>query len=161
GDTNTENIKITDTGPLVRAQLLVESGAPQAEVDAALAAITPASLGIRFLDPRAIGFKSEGKDTRDDPMYDNKPWHNSLGHYDEIHFEQFTLDVDTGAGRTPRVDIAFLPGNPYQKAYRVRDVVAAGGSVDPGAPRGMEDWFAPVMTAALGLDDPDSPYLRD
>src|SRR5207248_5958976 len=89
GDTNTENIKITDTGPLVRAQLLDESGAPQAEVDAALAAITPASLGIRFLDPRAIGFKSEGKDTRDDPMYDNKPWHNSLGHYDEIHFEQF------------------------------------------------------------------------
>ena len=161
GDTNTENIKITDIGPLVRAQSLVESGAPQAEVDAALAAITPASLGIRFLDPRAIGFKSEGEDTRDDPMYDNKPWHNSLGHYDEIHFEQFTLDVDTGEGRTPRVDIAFLAGNPYQKAYRVRDVVAAGGSVDPGAPRGMEDWFAPVMTAALGLDDPDSPYLRD
>ncbi|MEU2423121.1 ACP S-malonyltransferase [Streptomyces sp. NPDC007851] len=161
GDTNTENIKITDSGPLKHAQRLIESGAPREDVDAALAAITPASLGIRFLDPRAIGFRSDGKDTRDDPMYDNKPWHNSIGHYDEIHFEQFTLNVDVGEGRTPNVDIAFLAGNPYQRAYRVRDVVAAGGTVDTEAPRGMEDWFAPVMTAALGLDDPDSPYLRD
>ncbi len=161
GDTNTENIKITHTEPLRRAQRLVESGAPQEEIDAALAAITPAALGIRFLDPRAIGFKSDGADTRDDPMYDNKPWHNSIGHYDEIHFEQFAMSVDVGAGRTPGVDIAFVAGNPYQRAYRVRDVTAGGGRVDPLAPQGMEDFFAPVMTAALRLDDPDSPYLRD
>jgi hypothetical protein len=25
----------------------------------------------------------------------------------------------------------------------------------------MEDYFGPVMTAVYGLDDPDSPYLRD
>ncbi|WP_037912312.1 ACP S-malonyltransferase [Actinacidiphila yeochonensis] len=160
GDTNTENIKIGDTGPLLRAQHLIESGAPREETDAALAAITADSLGIRFLDPRAIGFKSDGSATRDDAMYDNKPWHNSLGHYDEIHFEHFTLDVDTGPGRTPRIDIAFLADNPYQRSYRVRDVVAGGATVDPRAPGGMEDWFAPVMTAALELDDPASPYLR-
>lgn len=161
GDTNTENIKISDSEPLRHAQRLIETGAPQEEIDAALAAITPATLGIRFLDPRAIGFKSEGKDTRDDAMYDNKPWHNSIGHYDEIHFEQFAMSVDVAEGRTPSVDIAFRSGNPYQKAYRVRDVIANGGGVDSESPQGMEDYFAPVMTAALGLDDPDSPYLKD
>lgn len=161
GDTNTENIKITNSEPLRHAQRLIESRALQADIDAALAAITPAALGIRFLDPRAIGFKSEGKDTRDDAMYDNKPWHNSIGHYDEIHFEQFTMSVDVGEGRSPRVDIAFLNDNPYQKAYRVRDVVAVGGSVDTEAPQGMEDHFAAVMTAALGLDTPESLYLQD
>lgn len=161
GDTNTENIKILDTGPLVRAQRLIESAAPQAEIDAALEAVTPDTLGIRFLDPRAIGFKSDGGNTRDDAMYDNKPWHNSIGHYDEIHFEQFGLRVEAAAGRTPRVDIAFLEGNPYQRSYRVRDVVERGDTVDTASPRGMEDYFRPVMTAALGLDDPDSAYLRD
>ncbi|WP_236652026.1 ACP S-malonyltransferase [Streptacidiphilus neutrinimicus] len=160
GDTNTENIKITDSGPLLRAQQVIESGAPREQIDAALDAVTAETLGIRFLDPRAIGFKSEGADTRDDAMYDNKPWHNSLGHYDEIHFEQFTLAVDATAGRTPCVDIAFLEGNPYQRAYRVRDVTANGGALHPGAPQGLEDHFAPVMTAALGLDDPDSPFLE-
>ncbi|MFJ3537278.1 ACP S-malonyltransferase [Streptomyces sp. NPDC090109] len=161
GDTNTENIKITDTAPLLHAQRLIEAAAPRQEIDAALEAITPASLGIKFLDPRAIGYKSDGADTRDDAMYDNKPWHNSIGHYDEIHFEQFTMSVDVGGGRTPRVDIAFLEDNPYQRAYRVRDVTPGGGEVDHEAPRGMEDHFAPVMTAALGLDDPESEYLRD
>ncbi|WP_236653660.1 ACP S-malonyltransferase [Streptacidiphilus melanogenes] len=160
GDTNTENIKITDSGPLLRAQRLIESGAPREKVDAALTAVTAEALGIRFLDPRAIGFKSEGADTRDDAMYDNKPWHNSIGHYDEIHFEHFTLAVDAGEDRTPRVDVGFLEGNPYQRAYRVRDVTAKGGAVHPEAPQGMEDHFAPVMTAALGLDDPASPFLE-
>jgi hypothetical protein len=162
GDTNTENIKIADPEPLLRAQRLVEAGAPQGETDAALTAITPESLGLRFLDPRAIGFKSDGKDTRDDPMYDNKPWHNSLGHYDEIHYEQFKLQVRTGEGQTPGVDIEFVEGNPYQRAYRVRDVEAKGGRIDrTAAPQGMEDYFAPVMTAVYGLDDPESPNLKD
>ncbi|WP_329456497.1 ACP S-malonyltransferase [Streptomyces sp. NBC_01497] len=161
GDTNTENIKILDTAPLLHAQRVIESGAPKRDVDAALAAITADALGIMFLDPRAIGFKGEGKDTRDDAMYDNKPWHNSLGHYDEIHFERFSMHVATGEGMTPRVDIAFQDGNPYQRSYRVRDVVAHGGTVDTASPRGMEDHFATVMTAALGLDDPDSPFLKD
>ncbi|MFI6173282.1 hypothetical protein ACIBCN_41345 [Nocardia sp. NPDC051052] len=159
GDTNTENIKIVDTAPLLHAQRAIESEASQLDIDTALAAI--ASVKIKFLDPRAIGFKTEGMDTRDDAMYDNKPWHNSIGHYDEIHFEQFTINVTAGVGKTPDIDISFLAGNPYQKAYRVRDVVATGGFVDTKAPIGIEDYFAPVMTAALGLDDPESAFLRD
>ncbi|WP_198655255.1 ACP S-malonyltransferase [Streptomyces geranii] len=161
GDTNTENIKITNSEPLLHAQRLIETGAAEERVRAALDAITAEALGIKFLDPRAIGFKGEGRDTRDDAMYDNKPWHNSIGHYDEIHFEQFTMDVRIDEGAPPRVDISFFDGNPYQRAYRVRDVVAGGGTVDANSPQGMEDWFAPVMTAALGLDDPDSAFLRD
>ncbi|WNI15596.1 hypothetical protein [Actinacidiphila sp. ITFR-21] len=161
GDTNTENIKMADTEPLLRAQRLIEAGAPQAEVDAALAAITAESLGIKFLDPRAIGFKSDGRDTRDDPMYDNKPWHNSVGHYDEIHYEQFRLQIRTGHGTTPSVDIEFNEGNAYQRAYRVRDVTAEGGTTDQAAPQGMEDYFAPVMTAVYGLDDPESQNVKD
>ncbi|GAB4084830.1 ACP S-malonyltransferase [Myceligenerans cantabricum] len=160
GDTNTENIKLTHTGPLRTAQSLIEQGASRREVDAALAAITPATLGIRFLDPRAIGYRSTGRDTIDDPMYDNKPWHNSIGHYDEIHFEHFQLDVQTPE-TGPLVRIEFDEGNPFQRAYRVRDVVARGLDVDPARPRGMEDHFAQVMTAALGLDDPEAPYLTD
>lgn len=143
GDTNTENIKVTDVEPLLHAQRLIESNAPVGEIDLALAAITPESLGLRFLDPRAIGFRSEGRYTSDDPMYDNKPWHNSIGHYDEIHHEQFTLRVQLD-GPAPRVDIEFTEDNPYQRAYR-----------------GIEDYFRPVMTEVYGLDDPDSPHLRD
>jgi hypothetical protein len=157
GDTNTENIKLADTGPLEHARRLIESGAPQEAVDGALAGITAESLGIRFLDPRAIGFESDGAETRDDPMYDNKPWHNSIGHYDEIHSEQFSLRVRTGEP-TPEVDIEFTPGNAYQRAYGVRDVTATGGSVDEHQPSGMEDYFKPVMTAVYGLDE---QYLRD
>jgi hypothetical protein len=160
GDANTENIKMTTVEPLLHAQRLIESDAPADEIDAALADITPESLGLRFLDPRAIGFRSEGGQTRDDPMYDNKPWHNSIGHYDEIHHEQFTLRVRLD-GSAPRVDIEFADGNPYQRAYRVRDVAAHGGRTDDTAPQGVEDYFRSVMTEVYGLDDPDSAYLRD
>jgi hypothetical protein len=161
GDSNTENIKITHVEPLIRAQRLIESAAPADQVDAALAAITAESLGIRFLDPRAIGFDSQGGETRDDPMYDNKPWHNSIGHYDEIHHEHFALRVQTGEGRAPRVDIEFTDGNRYQRSYAVRDATVRGGGVDSDAPRGIEDYFAPVMTEVYGLDDPDSAFRRD
>jgi hypothetical protein len=153
GDTNTENIKIGRTDPLVAAQALIERAAPQAEIAAALAAITATSIELMFLDPRAIGFRSDGADTRDDPMYDNKPWHNSLGHYDEIHFEHFQLTVTTAAGVVPAVDVDFIRGNPFQRAYRVRDVTARGGSVDPHGGEGMEDHFASVMSAVYGEDD--------
>lgn len=157
GDTNTENIKISHTRPLQVAQKLIEEGAPRREIDAALAAITARTLGIKFLDPRAIGFRSTGRGTVDDPMYDNKPWHNSIGHYDEIHFEHFQLDVRTGEGRAPEVRIAFDEGNPFQRAYQVRDVVEHGGEVDPEHPRGMEDHFARVMRGAAGTPDGSSP----
>ncbi|MFG1608566.1 hypothetical protein [Actinoplanes sp. NPDC049265] len=159
GDTNTENIKVADTGPLLRAQRLIEAGAPADEVTQALEAITAHSVGIKFLDPRAIGYQGEGKQTRDDPMYDNKPWHNSIGHYDEIHYEQFDLRVRTGGGRTPDVSIIFRDGNPYQRAYRIRDVTEADEPVDQARPDGMEDHFAGVMTRAYGLDRPHPPFL--
>ncbi|HEX6355711.1 hypothetical protein [Actinophytocola sp.] len=159
GDSNTENIKITNVEPLLRAQRLIESDAASDEIDLALADITPESLGLRFLDPRAIGFRSEGRQTRDDPMYDNKPWHNSIGHYDEIHHEQFTMRVRLDDA--PRVDIEFVAGNPYQRAYQVRDVAAHDGRTDETAPRGIEDYFRSVMTEVYGLDDPDSAQLRD
>ncbi|WP_369371658.1 hypothetical protein AB1046_23330 [Promicromonospora sp. Populi] len=159
GDTNTENIKISHTGPLHMAHKLIEQGVPRREIDAALAAITPDTLGIKFLDPRAIGYRSTGRETIDDPMYDNKPWHNSIGHYDEMHFEHFQLDVRTSPDAEPAIRVDFEDGNPFQRAYRVRDVVERGGAVDPDHPKGMEDYFARVMTRALGLDDPDSTYL--
>ena len=161
GDTNTENIKIDRVQPLLRAQQVIESGAPRAEIDAALAAITADALGITFLDPRAIGFRSAGGSTVDDPMYDNKPWHNSIGHYDEIHYEQFDLRFNVGRGRVPNIDIAFWPDNPYQQAYRVRDVAVHDGPVDPAHPRGIEDHFGEVMTRAHRLDDPASLHSQD
>jgi hypothetical protein len=161
GDTNTENIKIDNLEPLLAAQRLIESGAPAGEIETALAAITATALGLRFLDPRAIGFRGQGRQTRDDAMYDNKPWHNSIGHYDELHHEQFDLRVRTGPDRTPQVDITFTEGNPYQRAYRVRDVAVSDEPVDPAVPQGLEDFFAPVMTEVYGLDDPDSAYCRD
>jgi hypothetical protein len=65
GDTNTENIEITNFGPIQDAQQLIESGAPGAAIDDALRAITSRSIGIKFLDPRSIGFHSNGADTRD------------------------------------------------------------------------------------------------
>lgn len=154
GDTNTENIKIGDTAPLVRAQAVIESGAGPAEIREALAAITSASIGLKFLDPRAIGWRSDGATTSDDPMYDNKPWHNSVGHYDEMHNEAFDLAVSRGPDGSPDVTIDFHRGNPYQSSYRVRDVTERGLAVTPDAPRGIEDYFAQVMTDVYGLDDP-------
>ena len=137
GDTNTENIKITEFEPALNAQRLIESGASRAEIDAALNAITAESVGIRFLDPRSIGFDSEGAHTRDDPMYDAKVWHNSFGHYDEIHHEYFDIDLSTDHGRAPRVDIEFHQGNIYRRAYR-----------------GLENHFGEVMHSIYGSADP-------
>jgi len=161
GDSNTENIKIAQVGPLRRAADRIAEGATAEQITAALADITADSLGLMFLDPRAIGFDSDGALTRDDPMYDNKPWHNSIGHYDEIHHEHFDLAVDLGPGKTPSVEVTFHAGNPYQRAYRVRDVTVTGAPVLPQTPTGVEDHFATVMTAALGLDDLDPAYLRE
>lgn len=160
GDTNTENIKIVDTGPLVRAQKLIESGASRAVVDRALTAITPETIGLRFLDPRAIGYRSEGSDTRDDLMYDNKPWHNSIGHYDEIHNEEFDLTVERQPDGTPSIWIAFHDMNPYQRSYRVRDTTERRLSVRPDAPQGIEDHFARVMRNVYDLDDPNSTQYQ-
>jgi len=83
GDTNTENIKITNPDALLKF-INDEDYSFCAE-----------DIGIKFLDPRAIGFHVEGVDSGvDDPMYDNKPWHNSLGQYDVIHSELFDLKIN-------------------------------------------------------------------
>ncbi|GAA3600113.1 ACP S-malonyltransferase [Kineosporia mesophila] len=161
GDTNTENIKMAQVEPLRRAARLIADQASPARIAAALHDITAGSIGLMFLDPRAIGFDSDGAVTRDDPMYDNKPWHNSIGHYDEMHHEHFDLVVDAGPGRTPSIDVAFHDDNPYRRSYRVRDVAVTGAPVHPHAPEGMEDHFAAVMTSAHGLDRPGSSYLRE
>lgn len=158
GDTNTENIKIADIRPLRRAQRVIESAAANDEIHRVLQAITAERIGLQFLDPRAIGYKSSGADTRDDPMYDNKPWHNSLGHYDEIHNELFDLKVDVVDGM-PSIDVTFTPGNPYQRSYRVRDVFESGHPI--GTTEGMESYFAPVMRSVYALDDPESAQYRD
>ncbi|MGN8048177.1 hypothetical protein ACTJKO_00710 [Curtobacterium sp. 22159] len=158
GDTNTENIKVAHVEPLLEAQRLIESGADDVQVTEALDAITAESIGVMFLDPRAIGYRSDGAATRDDPMYDNKPWHNSLGHYDEMHYEEFDLDTDSVKG-TPTIDIRFRPGNPYQRAYDVRDVLEHGTSADSAT--GLEAHFARVMRAVYRLDDPESAVHRD
>lgn len=153
GDTNTENIKIGDIVPLQSAAQLIREGAPASEVTEALAAITPSSIGLKFLDPRAIGFRSEGAQTLDDPMYDNKPWHNSIGHYDEMHNEYFDLELTKASVGTPRIDVRFHENNPFQKVYRVRDVTELGLAVDPTAPDGIEDYFAQVMRSVYQSDD--------
>lgn len=162
GDTNTENIKIGNVEPLLTAQRLIEEGAPAARVEEALEAITASSIGIRFLDPRAIGFKSDGGNTCDDAMYDNKPWHNCLGHYDEIHYEHFDMQVRFDEEEVPHVDIAFDEHSPFRRSYRVRDVEEKGGKVGGDADsRGMEDYFAYVMNSLYGGGVPDSPEIRD
>lgn len=161
GDTNTENIKIDDVGPLLRADAAVASGADPRRVDEALRAVTAESIGLRFLDPRAIGYRSYGGETRDDPMYDNKPWHNSIGHYDEMHNELFDLKTGVASDRCPRIDVTFHPDNPYARAYAVRDVTERGLPVHPERPQGMEDHFAGVMRAVYGLDDPASRQVRE
>lgn len=158
GDTNTENIKVINAEPLHTAQRVIEPGAGPADVDAALQAITAESIGVMFLDPRAIGYRSDGADTRDDPMYDNKPWHNSIGHYDEMHYEQFELDTGIVDG-APTIDIRFRAGNPYQRAYNVRDVLESGEPLIDQS--GMEVHFARVMRSVYDLDDPNAAQHRD
>jgi hypothetical protein len=134
GDTNTENIKVRNTLPLLQMDR-------DLTLDAA--AFGPEELGIRFLDPRAIGFHEGGFDTGvDDPMYDNKPWHNSLGNYDYIHGEHFDLEINSGPP-CPSLDVLIHSENPYTQSYA-----------------GIERHFSPIMTAAWKLDDPDSDVRR-
>lgn len=165
GDTNTENIKIGDLTLLHTAARLIRNGASKHDIRDALAAITPKNIGLKFLDPRAIGFRTEGAETLDDPMYDNKPWHNSIGHYDEIHNEYFDLELSNTTESTPSISIRFHEDNPYRQTYQVRDVIEHGQTVSPDHPAGIEDYFAKVMNTVYtqdertkvqyGLDDPN------
>lgn len=137
GDTNTENIKIRNIEPLLRDYSDLPPGARP---------FTYRDLRLCFLDPRAIGFHEDGVDTgADDPMYDNKPWHNSLGHYDQIHGEHFDLEYRMIDG-IPMLHIGFHEQHPYAASYR-----------DVGR------YFAEVMTTSWQLgdgvaDEQDDPF---
>jgi hypothetical protein len=135
GDTNTENIKIGNIQPLLMRHENPSFTTPL---------FTAEELQIRFLDPRAIGFHEDGKDTgADDPMYDNKPWHNCLGNYDKIHGEHFNLAYKVREGIS-HLAVAFHEDNPYAVSYD-----------------GIEKYFAEAMTTAWKLDDPTSDVCQN
>ncbi|MDJ0509021.1 MAG: hypothetical protein QNJ64_07185 [Crocosphaera sp.] len=135
GDTNTENIKIGNIEPLLREYQDFSVTNPP---------FTAEELEIRFLDPRAIGFHENGVDTgSDDHMYDNKPWHNSLGNYDLIHGEHFDVFY-WSSGDTPVILIDEHEDHPYVYSYL-----------------GIEKYFSEVMNAAWDLNNPESDINRN
>jgi hypothetical protein len=128
GDANTENIKIGNPDVILTAM-------QEDSVN-----FTYEEIGIRFLDPRAIGFASAGANVVDDYMYDNKALHNSLGNYDVIHAEHFRIHVATAQGE-PHITIVQNEQHPFRKPYR---------AIDQYFPSIMEGW---------GISDP--AFLRD
>ncbi|UGB02488.1 hypothetical protein LRS40_23110 [Leclercia sp. G3L] len=162
GDTNTENIKINNTAPLLAAQVLINQQRSEEEIAQALAAIDAEVIQLRFLDPRAIGFQSEGAGCQDDYMYDNKPWHNSLGHYDEIHNELFTLDINLNAEKSPVIEIQFTENNVYQQSYQITDCTQKNINplTDPSIV-GIEKYFAKVMGNVYDSANPESLYIKE
>lgn len=135
GDTNTENIKIENIDLLLKNY--------NKETFSKIP-FTCDDIKIKFLDPRAIGFHENGVDTEvDDPMYDNKPWHNSLGNYDKIHNEYFDISYRNYKNR-PHVLIAFHDENPFSESYN-----------------GIEDYFYDSMSEAWGVDDPQSEMSKN
>lgn len=135
GDTNTENIKIGNIEPLLRDYGDLAPGARP---------FTYHDLKLCFLDPRAIGFHEHGIDTgADDPMYDNKPWHNSLGHYDQLHGEHFDLAYQMLDG-IPALHIAFHDQNPYAASYHE-----------------IGRYFAETMTSAWEPDGAGSSFEHE
>lgn len=162
GDTNTENIKIGNTNPLLAIQTLINQHHSEAEISKALAEINPFNIQLRFLDPRAIGYQSEGAECRDDAMYDNKPWHNSIGHYDEIHNELFTLDMAVNNDKKPVINISFTKNNNYYQSYMVTD--CAQKNINPLNDEsivGMEKYFSQVMNNVYDSLNPSSIYLQN
>lgn len=108
GDTNTENIKIENIQPLLNIDESMPFTWRQFKAE---------DIGLKFLDPRAIGFHVGDRDTgADDYMYDNKPWHNSLGNYDNIHGEHFDLDYRF-SNETPVINISIHQDSPYRYSY--------------------------------------------
>ncbi|MDV8022653.1 hypothetical protein [Rhodococcus sp. IEGM 1330] len=160
GDTNTENIKAVNLRPLMLADRLIRRGADSGTISAALDSITAKSLDLRFLDPRAIGYRSAGASTVDDPMYDNKPWHNSLGHYDEIHAEMFDIDYRVRADGVPVLDITFTSDNPYAQAYRVEDLAERNEDPRSVPVSGIERYFADEAQRIHGATNDDPFWIQ-
>ncbi|MGR5943774.1 hypothetical protein [Enterobacter sp. C4G1] len=95
-------------------------------------------------------------------MYDNKPWHNSLGHYDELHNELFTLDMKFNDEKTPVINIHFTEGNEYQQTYQITDCVQK--NINPSNDQsivGMEKYFSKVMNNVYDSTNPDSIYIKE
>lgn len=162
GDTNTENIKIGNTAPLIAAQALINNHCSENEITKILAKINADDIQLKFLDPRAIGYRSEGAECRDDYMYDNKPWHNSIGHYDEIHNELFTLNMDINTSKAPVIDIQFTNNNQYQQAYQIVDCAQKNiNPINNPSIIGVEKYFTQVMNSVYDSANPDSIYLKE
>jgi hypothetical protein len=91
--------------------------------------------GIRFIDPRGIGPERRDGLVVDDPLYDWKYWHNSVGHYDSIYGGFYSL-ASASAGRQPlEIVLASTDGNPLTAAYshlpaRFLEVVGQPGHLD-------------------------------
>jgi hypothetical protein len=136
GDTNTENVMITNPDALLDA--MAQGGKPE---------FTYKDIGLKFFDPRAIGHNSVGADTRDDRMYDNKPVHNTLGNYDLIHGEHFSIAVNSESP-TPQVRITPDALHPYKASYEgmadsnyFEQVMQAWGVNDPERVREDPNWL--------------------
>lgn len=146
GDTNTENIKIANIEPLLDIQKRIKANEDEHKIDELIRALSYETIDLRFLDPRAIGYESEGKECRDDYMYDNKPWHNSLGHYDEIHNELFDIHVGKSKENSLKIDIDFHSENPFQSAYKVQDITEKRIKIsDVPELNGIERHFSNIM----------------
>lgn len=68
-------------------------------------------------DEKLISFGNGGSETVDDYMYDNKPFHNSLGNYDAIHGEYFDLSVGNFK-YGPKIKIRYFEKHPFKKSYK-------------------------------------------
>jgi hypothetical protein len=135
GDTNTENIKIANIQPLLNVNESLPFSFRQFTAD---------DIGLKFLDPRAIGYHFGDRDTGvDDYMYDNKPWHNSIGNYDDIHGEHFDIRYDI-KNSTPEIDIEFHADSPYRYSYS-----------------GLENYFGHVMNSVYEYHDRTSKSYHE
>ena len=136
GDTNTENIKIENIQPLLNVNEALPFSFRQ---------FTAEEIGLKFLDPRAIGYHIGDRDTGvDDYMYDNKPWHNSIGNYDDIHGEHFDINYDA-ENLIPAIEIEFHANSPYRYPYS-----------------GIENYFGHVMNSVYEYHDKTSKsYIED
>jgi hypothetical protein len=130
GDANTENVKITNPDVLLTAMQEDRLG------------FSYEDLGIRFLDPRAIGFNSVGANVVDDYMYDNKSLHNSLGNYDVIHAGHFRIRVAIEHDE-PHIRLEHKEHHPFKEPYR---------NIDQYFPYIMGGWG--VTDPAFLCDDP-------
>ena len=132
GDTNTENIKIGNIQPILDAMKRGDAN------------FTAEDIGIKFIDPRAIGFHENGADTGADIRCTIiNPGTIRWEIIDDLHGEHFGLSVLRDPRLEPRINITFDPDSPYRASYT-----------------GIEKYFKPVMTNAWGLDEPDSEFLK-